>query len=135
MYSNNRFYRLFDAPVLQAYYQFGKDDKGMEIFNFSDYLAQLLNSARIKEKYSGNNLRERRERAGLSLRELAEQIGVTHPSVINWERGENHLKPENIAKLLMVFSDVWDMLLVEALRENQELKRYIIARQDEQEEE
>ena len=97
----------------------------MGIFNFSGYITRLLDLPRIKQKYSGNNLRKRRERAGLSRRELATLIGVTHPSVINWERGESYPKPENIAKLLMVFSDVWDVLLVEALQENQELEQRI----------
>lgn len=38
-----------------------------------------------------NRLKELRTEHRLSLRELAEQVGVTAPAISNWERGKNEM--------------------------------------------
>ena len=106
----------------------------MKTSYFGNLLEELLGPS-IRAQYSGADLRKRREMTSLSLNELGQRLNISHQSISNWEKGVNHPTSENIAKLLMVFAEIYYELLREARRENQELKRYIIARQDEQEEE
>ena len=55
----------------------------------------------------GALLRERRVRAGLSLRDVAEHIGVSHVFLAEIERGVSApLKPEREAKLLEIMPTV-----------------------------
>lgn len=45
------------------------------------------------------NLREARERAGLTRKQFAEQLGVTSQSVGCWERGETQIRPERLEQI------------------------------------
>jgi len=106
----------------------------MKTSYFGNLLEELLDSS-IREQYSGYNLRRRREMIGLSLDELGQRLNISHQSISNWEKGVNRPTPENLAKLLMVFSEKWFALAISALRENQELKQRIREIQEEYEEE
>lgn len=97
----------------------------MEMFNFSSYLNRLLASPSMREEYSGDSLKRRRKKFGLTQEALADLIGVERPSVSYWENGTNQPKPENIAKLLMVFAEGYYKLLDEAWREIRVLKQKI----------
>lgn len=45
-------------------------------------------------------LRDARESRGISLRELARQLGITHPQLSHWERGVRLPKVEEVAGIL-----------------------------------
>lgn len=48
----------------------------------------------------GAELRECRDDAGLTQRELAEQLGISHVAVSRYERGTRTPKPEDVAQIL-----------------------------------
>jgi transcriptional regulator with XRE-family HTH domain len=61
-------------------------------------LRQILRMA--KDKISlGQRIHERRDEAGLSLRKLADQIGIPSPFVSNIELGRRFPSKEILAKL------------------------------------
>mgnify|MGYP005812282833 CR=1 FL=1 len=53
-------------------------------------------------------IRTLRERAGMTIIELAQRVGVSHPSVIQWERGDNNPSVENVLKLAAIFGCTTD---------------------------
>nr|DAF39367.1 MAG TPA: Repressor protein CI [Caudoviricetes sp.] len=57
------------------------------------------------------NLKEARERAGLSQREVAGKVFVSPQAVGKWERGEATPSPEAVAKLAELFQVSADELL------------------------
>lgn len=52
----------------------------------------------VKEEPS-SHIRKLRERAGLTVRELARQIGTNHPNVLYWEKTGQVAKTEFVAPL------------------------------------
>lgn len=50
----------------------------------------------------GAVLRDARERASVGLREVARQLGVTHPTIKRWEDGDPPPSPEDVAAYLVV---------------------------------
>ena len=59
----------------------------------------------------GNRLRELRNKAGLTQKQLAEQIGVTKSVVSFYERQERSPSPDVLIKLASVFHVSTDYLL------------------------
>jgi transcriptional regulator with XRE-family HTH domain len=45
-------------------------------------------------KESTSNLTKLREQAGLTVRELAKQVGTNHPSILQWEKHDRVVKTE-----------------------------------------
>lgn len=58
-----------------------------------------------------NRLKELREERRLSMRELADEIGVTAPSISNWERGKNDMSLAMSNQLAAYFGVSRDYLL------------------------
>ena len=50
----------------------------------------------------GKGLKERRQKLGLTRRQLALLLGVTESSVYNWETGKASIKPERKAALEII---------------------------------
>jgi DNA-binding XRE family transcriptional regulator len=55
----------------------------------------------------GENLRTVRESQGLTQQELADEVGVTQPTVVRWEAGENEPKLSRARVLARVLG--WDI--------------------------
>ncbi|MCQ5025489.1 helix-turn-helix domain-containing protein [Oscillibacter valericigenes] len=56
-------------------------------------------------------IKELREAAGLTQRELAKRLGVSGPAVAQWETGENRPSTANLARLADVFDCSTDYIL------------------------
>jgi len=50
-----------------------------------------------------NHVKKFRLKASLSRAELAQKLGISKGSIVNWECGRNSLSEENIQKLLKIF--------------------------------
>lgn len=61
--------------------------------------------------YFANKLKEMRLKAGLSQRQLAEKIGVTHSVISYYELQERAPSPEVLVKLARIFHVTTDYLL------------------------
>lgn len=48
-------------------------------------------------------IRTLRERAGMTINELAQRVGVAHPSVIHWEQGVCNPSVDNLVRLAAIF--------------------------------
>jgi DNA-binding transcriptional regulator YiaG len=58
-------------------------------------------------KTFGERLRKFRKEKGLSMRQFAEELGVSEDTVINWEVREVRPGRRNLESLLKVLSDVY----------------------------
>lgn len=58
-----------------------------------------------------NKIKQYREKAELSQRELAARLGVSQPSVANWERGITSPKGTNLVALAEILNCSTDALL------------------------
>ena len=56
-------------------------------------------------------IKELREAAGMSQRELGERIGISGPAVAMWESGENRPSLTNLEKLADVLGGSIDAIL------------------------
>ena len=56
-------------------------------------------------------IKELREAAGMSQRELGERIGISGPAVAMWESGENRPTLTNLEKLAEIFGVTTDAIL------------------------
>lgn len=53
----------------------------------------------------GRVLRAMREGVGLSIRELASRVGITHSTLSRFERGERIVSAETLARIARVIAD------------------------------
>ena len=60
------------------------------------------------QKGSCQAIRILRERAGMTVCELARRMGVAHPTVIQWEQGVNNPSVENLIRLAAIFGCTTD---------------------------
>lgn len=58
-----------------------------------------------------NQIRSERARLGLSQDDLAEKLGVSRQSIINWEQGDVDLKASVVVAMAELFSCSTDYLL------------------------
>lgn len=49
------------------------------------------------------NLKAERSRLGLSAKELADLVGVTEASILNWEAGTNEPRATSLIRLSQIF--------------------------------
>ncbi|WP_143231342.1 helix-turn-helix domain-containing protein [Actinosynnema sp. ALI-1.44] len=59
----------------------------------------------LRLPFSGNRLREWRERAGLTQRELAEACGLSRYQISRWETGDARPEPGSLRPLVQGLSD------------------------------
>jgi transcriptional regulator with XRE-family HTH domain len=57
-----------------------------------------------KTQALGRAIRQIREDAGLTVRELAERVGVNHGTQSRWETGDRAPKPENVTRILTLLN-------------------------------
>jgi putative transcriptional regulator len=82
----------------------------MSLSTFTDILngkepAYRVSRGTITAMIDGKRLRELRERAGMSLSAVAEQLGVTRETVYRYERGEIEAPLRIAEKLVQMFGD------------------------------
>jgi transcriptional regulator with XRE-family HTH domain len=65
----------------------------------------------------GEKLRALRERRGLTVRQLAAMLGITHSHIVGIERGKHKPSVEMVIKV----ADVFDVSIDRLLRDNIEL--------------
>ena len=82
--------------------------------NLGAYTAAMIKAGRPPKGEPpefGRRMAEARERAGLSLTELAQWLGVTQQGVAAWERRNIALRPEQIKTLAEALSITADYLI------------------------
>ncbi|HPS31253.1 MAG TPA: XRE family transcriptional regulator [bacterium] len=87
----------------------------MEEYDIAEFLvsrgasmADAMRDALKNKKFLGEKLRFIRNLKDLSLRELAEKIGITKMAISNWENGVAQPSKENILKLCDIFNMEYD---------------------------
>ena len=75
------------------------------------------------KKVLGENIKEGRERVGLTQNQLAKELFVTFQAVSNWERGVTPPEIENICKIAELLGTSVDELLFKSQKGN----KYMIA--------
>ncbi|MCL2062568.1 MAG: helix-turn-helix domain-containing protein [Firmicutes bacterium] len=58
-----------------------------------------------------NRLKQLRENSGISVTELAREIGVDHSNISNWESGKQKINADNLYKLAQFFEVSMEYLL------------------------
>ena len=74
----------------------------------------ILNRMRTVQKNSdtfGQRLRQARERAGMSQKELAVILGVSQPAIVRWEKDLSSIRLDPLMKILQAFNIAPEELL------------------------
>lgn len=73
---------------------------------------RAFNSGKVNPKKIGDNIRESRETAGMSVRELADEMDVSFQTVYRWESGERLPETANIVRIAKILNVSADELLM-----------------------
>lgn len=86
------------------------------VFRGAD-MATAMNEALKAKKFMGEKLRFVRKLKGLSLRDLAAQVGITRMAISNWETGATQPTKDNVVKLCDALDLEFDYFFKESVHE------------------
>ncbi len=71
-----------------------------------------FNSGKVNPKKIGDNIRKNREKSGMSVRELADEMDVSFQTVYRWESGERLPETVNMVRIAKILNVTVDELLI-----------------------